>query len=206
MASPEQVRGGSITAATDVYTSSSGPQFNGMVTIKDGETTIGNESFISGFESQFETSTLAIGTHSVTAVFDGDGSHRASTSTPVSHTVILGTPVSLSATASGTSSVELSWTAVAGATGYEISRNNAFLQSTTPAAYDDTAVSANTSYVLQRARDRLRRDVLVQRPRCDDDDQLHRCVARWCDGEDDALRPVPQQSAGAHPLTHGNGT
>ena len=58
-------------------------------------------------------------------------------------------PTNLLATASSTTQVALSWTATAGATSYEIWRNNALLTTVAATSYDDTAVSPNTSYVYK---------------------------------------------------------
>ena len=66
----------------------------------------------------------------------------------------LGAPTAFTAAATSTSQAALSWTAVIGATSYEIHRsfgNSAFtLLSTIPGAtYNDTALASNTTYLYK---------------------------------------------------------
>ncbi|HKQ57804.1 MAG TPA: Ig-like domain repeat protein, partial [Candidatus Eisenbacteria bacterium] len=58
----------------------------GTVTFYDGASPIGTGAVSSG-TATLNTSALAVGTHSLTASYGGDGSHLASTSSAVSHTV-----------------------------------------------------------------------------------------------------------------------
>ncbi len=58
----------------------------GTVTFKNGVTTIGTGSLSSG-TATFATSSLAVGGHSITAVYEGDATYASSTSSPVSQTV-----------------------------------------------------------------------------------------------------------------------
>ena len=66
----------------------------------------------------------------------------------------LAAPAGLTATASGSAAIQLSWTAVAGATGYKIFRSSsagvsttgAALATTSDSAYGDTGLSASATY------------------------------------------------------------
>ncbi len=58
----------------------------GTVTFKDGSTTLGTGALAGGIAT-FTTSALAVGGHSVTAVYDGDTDFTTSTSSAVSQTV-----------------------------------------------------------------------------------------------------------------------
>ena len=58
----------------------------GTVTFKDGATTLGTGT-LSGTSASFTTSTLSVGAHTITAVYDGDGSFNPSTSPPLTQTV-----------------------------------------------------------------------------------------------------------------------
>lgn len=60
-----------------------------------------------------------------------------------------GPPPSLSATATSSTSVALTWAQVTGSPTYEIFRNDVLIDSTTNSTYIDTTVSANTSYLYK---------------------------------------------------------
>jgi hypothetical protein len=59
----------------------------GTVTFMDGAITLGSSTLNGSSVATFSTSTLAVGTHSITAQYNGDGSHTGSTSPPLSQTV-----------------------------------------------------------------------------------------------------------------------
>ena len=59
----------------------------GTVTFKDGGTTLGTGTPNGGGYASFQTSSLSVGTHSITAVYGGDGSYAGSTSSAVSFPV-----------------------------------------------------------------------------------------------------------------------
>jgi Bacterial Ig-like domain (group 3) len=63
-----------------------GGQASGTVTFKDGATTLGSAA-VSGNAASLTTSSLAIGTHSITAVYSGDSNFVGSTSNTVSQVV-----------------------------------------------------------------------------------------------------------------------
>jgi hypothetical protein len=52
---------------------------SGSVTFKDGSFTLGTVS-LSGSKAVFSTFKLSVGTHSITAVYDGDGNFNGSAS------------------------------------------------------------------------------------------------------------------------------
>jgi hypothetical protein len=58
----------------------------GTVTFKDGATTLGTGT-ISGTTATYTTTTLAVGTHSVTAVYGGDANYNTATSAVDNHVV-----------------------------------------------------------------------------------------------------------------------
>ncbi|WP_035348106.1 Ig-like domain repeat protein [Edaphobacter aggregans] len=64
----------------------------GSVTFKDGSTTLGTAP-ISGATASLSTSTLTAGSHSLTAVYGGDGSHSTATSPTVTQVVNKITPI-----------------------------------------------------------------------------------------------------------------
>ncbi len=73
----------------------------GSVTFKDGPTTLGIGT-LSGTTTSFTTFALAAGSHDITAVYSGDGSHSAATSPIVTQVVNKATPT-LAVTTSGAS-------------------------------------------------------------------------------------------------------
>src|SRR6266851_1301612 len=73
----------------------------GSVTFKDGATTLGVGT-LSGTTTSFTTSALAAGSHDITAVYSGDGSHSAATSPIVTQVVNKATPT-IAVTTSGAS-------------------------------------------------------------------------------------------------------
>src|SRR5439155_5855181 len=58
----------------------------GTVTFKDGATTLGTGSLSSG-QATFTTTSLAAASHSITAVYNGDGNFITSTSSVLTQTV-----------------------------------------------------------------------------------------------------------------------
>jgi hypothetical protein len=84
-------------SATVVSTSSPLRTPTGLLTFKDGANTLGAATLDPSGLASFQTSSLAPGTHSITASYTGDGSSAASTSAPLSQTV---TPATTPANAS----------------------------------------------------------------------------------------------------------
>jgi len=58
----------------------------GTVTFQDGATSLGTSGIING-QALFTTSSLAVGSHSVTAVYNGDGNFNGASSAPVAQAV-----------------------------------------------------------------------------------------------------------------------
>ncbi|MEI7939658.1 MAG: MBG domain-containing protein [Verrucomicrobiota bacterium] len=78
--------------ASVVFTATLSPSTaSGTVTFKDGATTLGTGILSSG-TATYTNSTLTVGSHSLTAVYSGDGSYSASTNSPLTQTVNKATP------------------------------------------------------------------------------------------------------------------
>ena len=80
--SPTSTYGSSVTFTATVSSASA----TGTVTFKDGATTFGSSNVVAGTAS-LSTSTLAVGSHQVTAVYSGDANFTGSTSAPLTQTV-----------------------------------------------------------------------------------------------------------------------
>jgi hypothetical protein len=76
--------GQSVTLTATVTGSGGTP--TGSVTFKDGATTLGSGT-LSGGQATFSTSALAVGGHSITAVYGGDANYSGSTSAALTETV-----------------------------------------------------------------------------------------------------------------------
>ena len=81
------VYGQSVTFTATVTGSSTTP--TGTVTFMEGSTTLGTGTLSSSGVATFSTTTLAVGTDSVTAVYGGDSTYGSSTSSAVSQVVNL---------------------------------------------------------------------------------------------------------------------
>ena len=104
------VFGQSVTFTAQVSAVSPGAGTpTGTVTFKDGSTTLGTGSLSAG-TANFTTAALAVGSHSITAVYGGDTHFKTSTSPPLIQTVSAAT-VTLSDSQSA-SSAETSSTAI----------------------------------------------------------------------------------------------
>jgi hypothetical protein len=71
---------------TATVTAQFGDAVTGTATFKDGSTTLGTAA-ISGSTADFATSSLSVGVHVVTAVYDGDAGHVGSTSAAFNQTI-----------------------------------------------------------------------------------------------------------------------
>lgn len=81
--SSSQSKVASGTAVTLTAQVSGGSKIpSGSVTFYDGTTALGNAADLSNGKATLQVSTLAIGTHSITATYSGDSSHTGSTSQP----------------------------------------------------------------------------------------------------------------------------
>jgi hypothetical protein len=76
---------GAAVKFTATVTSSGGTP-TGTVTFKDGSSTLGSGTLSSG-KAKYTTSTLAVGSHSITAVYGGSTSYSGSTSPVLTQTV-----------------------------------------------------------------------------------------------------------------------
>ncbi|HEV8659291.1 MAG TPA: Ig-like domain repeat protein [Thermoanaerobaculia bacterium] len=148
------VIGESVTFTATVTSSTVGT-ITGTVTFKDGSTTIGTGTLSS--PATFTTSELSAGSHSITAVYEGDANFNTSTSPVLTQNVgtAFGPPTGFSATATSTTSVSLSWLPVNGATSYEVHRSPSIvamfdpLPMTTNTSMTDTTVSSGVTYLYK---------------------------------------------------------
>ncbi len=74
-------------------------------------------------------------------------SNSASASTPAQVAIPPSAPTGLKSTGTLTTSIGLSWTAVSGASSYNILRDNATIGTSTTTTYTDSTVSASTTYI-----------------------------------------------------------
>ena len=87
-ASSTQATSGQAVTFTAAVASKSGSEVpTGTVAFRDGATQIGSASLNSSGSAAFDTSSLAIGSHSISAAYSGDANFAASTSTAVSVTI-----------------------------------------------------------------------------------------------------------------------
>lgn len=94
--------GQAVTFTATVTPQASGTP-TGTVTFKDGATVIGNQALNNG-TAQYSTSTLTLGSHSITAVYSGDSNYQSSTSPPLNQTVnMASTTVSVGSSANPSS-------------------------------------------------------------------------------------------------------
>jgi sugar lactone lactonase YvrE len=78
----------SFTAAVS---STTGGIASGTVLFNDGTVSIGQAQLNAHGVATLSTSTLAVGTHTISAVYVGNGNYNTSTSAPLQHTVVLAT-------------------------------------------------------------------------------------------------------------------
>ena len=102
----------------------------------------------SGSATTFSDTGLACNTsYSYTIYASNSGGNSATASTSgTTLACIPSAPTGLSATAVSGSQINLSWTAVSGATGYYVYRGSTQIGSTASASYSDTGLTCNTSY------------------------------------------------------------
>jgi Bacterial Ig-like domain (group 3)/Astacin (Peptidase family M12A) len=114
------VSGSSVTFTAAVTSAESNA--TGTVTFMDSSTVLGTGTVTQAGVATYSTAALAAGTHSITAVYNGDSNNAGSTSAVLTQTVtgqaVLTTPAPGSTL--GTSNVTFSWTAGAGATSYRL--------------------------------------------------------------------------------------
>jgi hypothetical protein len=117
------IAGQKVTLSAAVAETSGSGVPTGTVTFYDGATSLGSGALSSG-RATFSTSSLAVGSHSVTASYGGDASNLSSTSAAVSVTITPATPAALTTptpgSTLGTSNVVFTWTAGTGVTEYNL--------------------------------------------------------------------------------------
>lgn len=147
----------SLSGQSVTFTATVTAGATGTVTFKEGATTLGT-STLSGTTATFTTAFYSVGTHAVTAQYNGDANYLGSTSSAANQVVnasSFGAPPYLSATAASSTSVTVTWGAVSGATSYEVHRATSFsgpytLAGTTGSnAFGDTGRTANTTYLYK---------------------------------------------------------
>jgi hypothetical protein len=110
-------------SATVAETNGSGVP-TGTVTFLSGATSLGTGTLSSG-RATYSTSSLDVGSHSITASYGGDASNLSSTSTAVSVTIALATPAAITTPTAGSTltgpSVAFTWPSETGATLYYLS-------------------------------------------------------------------------------------
>ena len=135
-ATPASAVVGTPVVLSATVTPAGGGTATGTVTFADGATTLGTGTLNGTGVAQYTASSLAVGSHQVTAAYGGDSADSASTSTAVTVTItaaLPAAPTGVTATA-GNAQVALAWTASSGATSYNV------YQGTSPGAEAATAV------------------------------------------------------------------
>jgi len=95
--------GQSVTFTATVTATTGAATPTGTVTFKDGAATLGTVN-LSGSAASFTTNQLTVGSHSITAVYNGDSNFLGSTSQPLSQTVNPGTTTTTVASSANPSS------------------------------------------------------------------------------------------------------
>jgi Bacterial Ig-like domain (group 3)/Purple acid Phosphatase, N-terminal domain len=81
----------------------------GTVTLKDGSKTLGTAA-LSGGSASFSINTLAVGSHSITAVYGGDTYNNGSTSSSITETVVAKPVITTTSLPNGTKNINYSQT------------------------------------------------------------------------------------------------
>lgn len=81
------ITAGQSVTFTATIVSSTGIAVSGTVTFKDGSTTLGTGTVGSNGQATFSTSSLAVGSHTITAVYGGNNNVSGSTSSALTQTV-----------------------------------------------------------------------------------------------------------------------
>jgi hypothetical protein len=86
-----QAGSGQVVTFTATVSGVDGGTATGTVTFQDGSTVLGSatlHSSASGAQASFSTSVLTLGTHTITAVYNGDSNYSASTSPALTQTIV----------------------------------------------------------------------------------------------------------------------
>ena len=146
--------GASVTFTATVSADEGLP--TGTVTFFNGTSAMCTNVTLSSASAACNRSDLTVGTHSITAAYSGDAMFNPSTSSALMQTVDgpPAVPMGLTASATSASEVMVSWSAVSGASMYEVFRssmNNPYgpLTVTSSASLMDTGLFANTTYLYK---------------------------------------------------------
>ena len=149
-----------VSGQTVTFTAQASPaSATGNIQFKDGNTLLGTVTLSSGAAS-LAVSSLLVGTHSITAIYSGDGNYTGSTSAALTQTVtaaIPGAPTNLIATASSSSQINLAWAASptggvtynvysSTASGFTPSAANRIATGVTATAYSHTGLAPSTAH------------------------------------------------------------
>ena len=151
---PSQM-GNNVTFTANVTGAGS---IGGSVVFKESGQIIGSATVALG-QGVWTTSALSIGTHSISATYEGDATHLSSVSAPVQQmvTVALLPPAGVVATATSSTNVGVSWSASPNATQYEVRRkpaggSYAIVGTLSGTSFTDaTAVAGQTYFYVVRA-------------------------------------------------------
>ena len=132
----------------------------GGVAFYAGSTLLGTGTLNASYQATLTTSSLAIGSYSITAKYAGNATNATSTSAPLAIVIaskLASSPVNLLA-APGNNHIALSWTASSGATSYYVKRSSVnggpytVIGNPSTAGYDDlTAINGTTYYYVVSA-------------------------------------------------------
>jgi hypothetical protein len=152
-ATPAQITlGQTATLQATVTAASPGPTPTGTVTFLDGTAVIGTGALSAGQQAgtalaQFQTTTLAVGTHSITATYAGDANVKASASAPQTVTIGKATSTTLLAVSAASITAAQSETLTAKVTGLlspAITGTVTFFDGTTSLGSGNLTVAAGT--------------------------------------------------------------
>jgi hypothetical protein len=111
-------------SVTFTATLSGGSSPTGTVDFKDGVTTIASGVALIGVTAAYSTSTLSVGSHSITAVYNGDSNNTSSTSYTLTQVSSAPAAPALSSPSAGANiagnSVTFTWSSIPGGVWYEL--------------------------------------------------------------------------------------
>jgi len=127
---------------------------SGNVTFYDGASLLGTSALNGASQASFTTSSLTLGSHSITAQYEGNAGNAASSSAPLSvqiTSLLLPPPTNLIAEP-GSNHIALSWTVSVGASGYYVKRSlnsggpYTVIGNPNTAGFDDLTAANGTTY------------------------------------------------------------
>jgi len=125
----------------------------GNVSFYAGSTLLGTSALNGSYQASLSTSSLANGSHDITAVYAGNASNAGSTSSILTIQIFtpLAAPANVAAS-SGTLAIDLTWNAVSGASSYQVKRATSSggpyttVGSPTSNSFNDTSLNNGTTY------------------------------------------------------------